>query len=70
MRHIGVGTTGSFVYGIPGPNGEDPGLVATVGVKDVVVVKGPEAVLVCAKEHAQEIKKLVAALEATEDPAR
>ncbi len=38
-------------------------LIAAIGVKDLVVVAGPNATLVCHKKDAQRIKELVAALE-------
>ena len=34
-------------------------LVATIGLKDVVVVDTPDATLVCSKERAQDVKKVV-----------
>ncbi|MFB6286890.1 MAG: mannose-1-phosphate guanylyltransferase [Candidatus Bipolaricaulia bacterium] len=41
------------------------GLLATVGMRDVVVVATDDAVLVCPKERAQEVKAIVEALEAS-----
>jgi len=37
-------------------------LVATIGLKDVVVVDTPDATLVCSKDRAQDVKKVVAEL--------
>lgn len=34
-------------------------LVATIGLKDIVVVETPDAVLVCPKDRAQDVKKVV-----------
>ena len=34
-------------------------LIATVGIEDTVIVDTPDALLVCAKEHAGEIKKVL-----------
>jgi len=34
-------------------------LVATVGVSDLVIIETKDAVLVCSKEKAQEVKKIV-----------
>ena len=34
-------------------------LVALVGVKDLVVVDSPDALLVCAKEHSEDVKQVV-----------
>ena len=39
-------------------------LVALVGVRDLVVVDTPDALLVCHRDHAQEVRKVVARLEA------
>ena len=38
-------------------------LVATLGIKDLVIVNTPDALLVCTKEKAQEVRALVAFLE-------
>jgi len=40
-------------------------LVALIGVKDIIVVDTPDALLVTTKEHAQRVKSLVDALKAT-----
>ena len=37
-------------------------LIATLGLKDTVVVDTPDALLVCAKERSQDVKKLVESL--------
>ena len=42
----------------------DDRLVALVGVKDLVVVNTPDALMVCHRDRAQEVKKVVEALEA------
>jgi mannose-1-phosphate guanylyltransferase len=39
-------------------------LVALVGVRDLVVVETPDAVLVCRKDRAQDVRRVVAELEA------
>jgi mannose-1-phosphate guanylyltransferase len=39
------------------PNGER--IIATLGVQDLVIVDTPDALLVCARERAQDVKKLV-----------
>ncbi len=41
------------------------GLLATIGVRDVVVVATDDAVLVCPKERAQDVKRIVEVLEAS-----
>jgi len=43
--------------------GEDDHLIATLGVEDLVIVHSPDATLVCRKDDAQAIKKLVAAVQ-------
>lgn len=44
-------------------------LLATLGVRDLVVVDTPDALLVCARERAQEVKHFVDALKETGDTA-
>ncbi len=53
--HVGVDTSSSLLYS---PNR----LIATVGLKDVIVVDTEDAILVCPKNRAQEVKHLVEAL--------
>ncbi len=45
----------------------DEGVVATVGVSDLVVVHTPDATLVCPRESAQRIREVVTALKAGPD---
>ncbi len=52
-NHLGIETTGCFIRG----NGKK--LIATVGLKDIVIVDTPDALLVCAKSEAGKVKKLV-----------
>lgn len=54
---IGLDTTGTVVY-------SKEKLIATVGISDVIIVDMPDAVLVCAKERAQDVKKIVEMLRA------
>ncbi len=54
-EHVGVDTSSSLLYS---PNR----LIATVGLKDVIVVDTEDAILVCPKNRAQEVKHLVEAL--------
>lgn len=51
-EHIGVDTTGSLLYGTKR-------LIATVGLKDMIVVDTEDVVLVCPKDRAQDVKDLV-----------
>ncbi len=54
-EHIGVDTKSSLIYS---PNR----LIATVGLTDMIVVDTDDAILVCPKDRAQEVKHLVEAL--------
>jgi mannose-1-phosphate guanylyltransferase len=60
-----VETEDSIVYNAPGNAAMD---VAVVGLKDVVVVATADAVLVMAKERAQDVKKVVAELRRRNSP--
>jgi len=51
-EHIGIDTTGSLLY-------STKRLIATVGLKDMIVVDTDDVILVCPKERAQDVKKLV-----------
>lgn len=51
-EHYGVDTTGSLIHGTER-------LVATVGLKDIIVVDTPDVVLVCNKNRAQEVRTIV-----------
>jgi mannose-1-phosphate guanylyltransferase len=55
-NHIGVDTRDSLVYG----NGR---LVATIGVEDMLIVDTPDALLICARDRAQDVKAMVSRLE-------
>lgn len=54
--HVGLDTGGSILVGSEGH------LIATVGVKDLIVVETPDATLVCHKSQAQGVRKLVSQL--------
>ncbi len=56
-QHIGVDTTSSLIYA-------PKKLVATVGLKDMIIVDTGDALLVCPASRSQEVKKLVERLEA------
>lgn len=49
---IDIGSSNSILYA-------DKRLVATIGLQDTVVVDTPDATLVCSKEKAQDVKKVV-----------
>ena len=51
-EHIGIDTTECFVYG------QDT-LIATLGVKNLVIVQTPDVILVCDRERSQDVKNLV-----------
>jgi mannose-1-phosphate guanylyltransferase len=54
-EHVAVESSGNTVF--------SPGrVVGLVGVRDVVVVDGGEAILVCAREHVQKVRSIVEAL--------
>lgn len=54
--HIGISTKDSVIYG-------NSRLIATVGVEGLIVVETDDAVLVCHKDKAQDVKKVVEVLE-------
>ncbi len=54
--HVGISTNNSVIYG----NGR---LLATVGVEGLIVVETDDAILVCRKDKAQDVKKVVELLE-------
>lgn len=56
--HIGVETKGSLIY-----NFTDK-LVATAGVENMIVVVTDDSILICSKDQAQGVKKIVEQLEA------
>ena len=51
-EHYGVETSGCLIHGTER-------LVATVGLKDIIVVDTPDVVLVCNRDKAQQVKKIV-----------
>ncbi len=51
-EHIGIDTTGSLLY-------STRRLIATVGLKDMIVVDTDDVILICPKNRAQDVKKLV-----------
>ena len=59
IEWVAVNTTGTHVH--VESNGSKR-VVATVGIKDVIIVHTPDALLVVDKKHAQDVKKVVDAL--------
>ena len=55
-RHVDVETAGSIIVG------SDGHLIATIGVKDLIVVQTADATLVCHKSQAQAVRKIVGTL--------
>lgn len=56
-QHLGLDSRRSLIYA-------GSRLVATIGVEDLIVVETPDAVLVCPRSRAQDVKKLVERLQA------
>ena len=50
--HIALGTQGAFVY-------SPDKLVVTIGLDDLIIVDTPDVLLVCPKDRAQDVKKIV-----------
>ncbi|MDX1524407.1 MAG: mannose-1-phosphate guanylyltransferase [Anaerolineae bacterium] len=55
-EYFGINTTGSLIQG-------KDRLIATVGLEDVIIIDSGDALLVCAKDSVQDIKKIVNWLE-------
>jgi mannose-1-phosphate guanylyltransferase len=51
-EHVGIDTTECLVYG-------QDALIATLGVRNLVIIQTPDMVLVCDRERSQEVKNLV-----------
>lgn len=56
-RHVGIESNGNLIYSFSGK------LVATAGVCDMIIIETGDALLVCPKDRAQEVKALVGAME-------
>jgi mannose-1-phosphate guanylyltransferase len=55
-NHLGIDTEGCLIYGY------GKKLIATIGLKDLVVVETGDALLVCKKNRSQDVKKIVETL--------
>jgi mannose-1-phosphate guanylyltransferase len=55
-ERLNVDTAGSVIYG------KDNKLIATVGLDDMVIVDTEDALLVCPKSRAQDVKKIISEL--------
>lgn len=51
--HVGVDTDGSLIYGYSNR------LIATIGIRDFVIVDTPDVLLICPKDQSQDVKKVV-----------
>jgi mannose-1-phosphate guanylyltransferase len=56
-KHLGVNTTGTIV------RGDDDHLIVTLGLKDCIVVRTPDATLVARKDDEESIRQVVKLLE-------
>lgn len=56
-KHIGLDTWDSIIYG-------DNRLIATIGLKNIIIADSSDAILVCPKDRVQDVKKLVDELKA------
>lgn len=61
-RHVGKDSRGCILYGTSRP-------IATIGLRNLVVVETPEGILVCPVDRAQEVKEIVRLLRETERQA-
>ena len=52
-EHIGVDTSGSLIYSLAGK------LIATSGVENMVIIDTKDALLICHRDKAQDVKKIV-----------
>jgi mannose-1-phosphate guanylyltransferase len=55
--HVGIDSSGNLIYSFSGK------LVATAGVCNMIIIETGDAVLVCPRERAQDVKKIVVAME-------
>lgn len=56
-RHVGHDSEGNLLYSFTGK------LIATAGLKDMIVLETEDVILVCPKSRAQDVKKLVEEME-------
>ena len=58
--HLGLETRRCLIFSKTRP-------VATIGLTDLVVVETPDVILICPKERAQDVRKLVERLRGSEE---
>lgn len=51
-NHIGIDNTGSLIYA-------QEKLIATIGLKDIIIVDTDDAILICDKSKSQDVKKII-----------
>lgn len=56
--HVGIDTKNSLVYGQPQK------LIATIGIEDMIIVDTEDALLICPKDKAAEVRQMVKEIEA------
>jgi mannose-1-phosphate guanylyltransferase len=66
-EHLAVETTGTLIHA---ERAGGPRLVATIGLNDVVIIDTEDALLVCPRSRAQEVKAVVEALKGRGDGHR
>jgi mannose-1-phosphate guanylyltransferase len=52
-KHIGIDTTGSIIHNTPYK------LIATIGIKDMIIIETEDAILICPRERGEDVKRLV-----------
>lgn len=57
VEHLGIDTQGSLIV-----SDHTGRLVVTIGVRDLIIVDSPDAVLVCTRENAQKVREVVSLL--------
>jgi len=56
-NHLGTETENSLIYSLSNR------LIATVGIRDLIIVDTPDALLVCSKDKAHDVKKIIEQIE-------
>lgn len=61
-RHVGIDTANCIIYGQGGK------VIATIGLRDLIIAETEHGLLICPKAKAQEIRKLLTAISKDETP--
>jgi len=56
-KYVNIDSSGNLVYGASGK------LITAIGIKNMIIIETKDAVLICPKERAQEVKKIVKKIE-------